>query len=108
MSKDRRILFIGLNQVESNLVVWEISTNLQLAKIVLPQISIIYNMKVAYDNKHVVLIGVTPEFVLTIILMEYTTTTIICQKLFVHSLPYKIKDVEFVPGYTRRFVTCGI
>ena len=25
-----------------------------------------------------------------------------------HSLPYKIKDVSFIPGYTRRFVTCGI
>ncbi len=65
-------------------------------------------MKVAYDNKHVVIIGVTPEFIASILLIEYTTITIICQKLFIHSLPYKIKDVAFVPGYTRRFVTCGI
>jgi len=36
LSEDRRLLFIGLNQIESNLIVWEISTNLQLAKIILP------------------------------------------------------------------------
>ena len=99
---------MGLNQIESNLIVWEISTNLQLAKIILPQVSIIYQLKVAYDNKHVVIIGVTPEFILSILLIEYTTNTIICQKLLIHSLPHKIKDVAFVPGYTRRFVTCGI
>lgn len=87
---------------------WEISTNLQLAKIALPQLSIIYTLKVAYDNKHLVLIGVTPEYVLSIVLLDYTTQNVICQKLFLHSLPYKIKDVQFIPGYTRRFVTCGI
>ena len=65
-------------------------------------------MKVAYDNKHVLIVGITPEFISTIILMEYTTQTVICQKNFLHSLPYKIKDIGFIPGYTRRFVTCGI
>ena len=74
----------------------------------LPQVCIIYSLKVAYDNKHCVVIGVTSEFILSIILLEYTTETIICQKLFLHSLPFKVKDVAFLPGYTRRFVTCGI
>ena len=25
-----------------------------------------------------------------------------------HSLPFKIKDIEFQPGSSRNFVTCGI
>ena len=65
-------------------------------------------MKVAYDNNHCVLIGVSPEYILTLILLEIDTNNIIVQKMFLHSLPYKIKDISFIPGYTRRFVTCGI
>lgn len=108
LSEDRRLLFLGTSQVEGNLIVWEISTNLQLHKISLPQVSIIYTIKVAYDNNHCVVVGVSPEFVLCLILLEIDTQTIIVTKLFLHSLPYKIKDVAFIPGYTRRLVTCGI
>lgn len=108
LSDDRRILFVGLNQIESILVIWEISTNLQLDKITLPQMSMIYLIKVAYDNKHLVMTGVTNEFIATIVLYDWTTQTLICQKLLLHSLPYKIKDLCFLPGYTRRFVSCGV
>ena len=73
LSEDRRLLFIGTNHIESNLIIWEISTNLLLAKIVVPQISIITNLQVAYDNKHVVVVGVTPEYVLSLMLLEYTS-----------------------------------
>ena len=78
LSEDRRVLFLGTNSVEANLIVWEISTNIQLAKIALPQISIIYSIKVAYDSKHCVLIGITPEYILSIMLIEYTSQTILC------------------------------
>ena len=108
LSVDLRLMFIGTNHVESNLIVWEISTNLQLHKVRQPLLCIIYSLKVAYDNNHCVIIGVTHEYILSLILLEIDTEHIICQKLFLHSLPYKIKDVDFIPGYTRRFVTCGI
>ena len=36
LSEDRRLLFLATNHVEANLIVWEISTNLQLHKIILP------------------------------------------------------------------------
>ena len=78
LSVDRRLIFIGLNQVESMLVIWEISTNLQLEKISMPQLALIYNIKVAYDNKHLIIHGVTSEFVATILLYEWTTQDLIC------------------------------
>jgi hypothetical protein len=59
---------------------------------VLPQLSIIYTLRIAYDSKHVLLIGVNPEYILTVILLEYTTQNVICEKYFLHSLPFKIKD----------------
>lgn len=51
---------------------WEIPTNQIMAKISIPQLSIIYSLKVAYDEKHIVMIGVTPEYMLSVILYEYT------------------------------------
>lgn len=108
LSEDKRLLYIGTSHVEGNLIVWEISTNLQLHKIVIHQMSIIYSIKVAYDNNHCVIIGVSPEYVLCLVILEIDTQTIIVEKLFLHSLPFKIKDLSFIPGYTRRLVTCGI
>ena len=37
-NEDRRILVIGTSEVESNIIVWEIGTNLVLSKLVLPWI----------------------------------------------------------------------
>lgn len=108
LSEDRRLLFVCTNHVEASLIVWEISTNLQLHKISFPSLSIISAIKVAYDNNHCALVGVTPEYVGSLMLLEINTNTILVQKLFLHSLPYKIKDIAFVPGYTRRLVSCGI
>ena len=62
LSEDRRLLFIGLSSTDSALIIWEISTNLQLAKINLPYLSVIYCMKIAYDSKHMIIAGVTKEF----------------------------------------------
>ena len=73
LNHNHRLLFIGLNHVDSSLLIFEISTNLQLCKMPLPQLSIIYHIKVAYDEKHIVIIGVSPEYVLSIILLHYPT-----------------------------------
>jgi hypothetical protein len=56
LSEDKRILVIGTSQIEANLIIWEISTNLQLAKLILPNCSIILYMKLAHDNKHIIII----------------------------------------------------
>ena len=41
-------------------------------------------------------------------IMDYTTQNVNIYKQIIHSVPYKIKDVVFYPGSTRKFVTCGI
>lgn len=51
---DRRILVIGTAQVEANIIVWEIGTNLILSKFILPWISVIQYIKIAHDNRHLI------------------------------------------------------
>lgn len=72
LSDDRRRLFIGTNGVVAALYVWEIPTNIQMEKMELPQISMIYCMKVAFDSKQLLIIGVTPEFVGSIMFLDYS------------------------------------
>jgi hypothetical protein len=69
LSEDRRLLYIGTSHLEATLVVWEISTNLLLQKIVIPSISVIYTIKVAYDNNHIILVGITPEYKPSLVLL---------------------------------------
>lgn len=41
-------------------------------------------------------------------MVDWTTQQVLVYRQILHSLPFKIKDVAFFPGSTRRFVTCGI
>ena len=104
-NEDRRILVIGTSQVEANIIVWEIGTNLILSKFILPWISIIQYIKIAHDNRHLIFIGLTEHYVQAIVLVDFITKKIITMRQLLHSLPYKIKDVQFFPNSIRKFVT---
>ena len=41
-------------------------------------------------------------------MLSWKTQRLLCAHIFLHSLPFKIKDIEFIPGSTRRFITSGI
>ena len=41
-------------------------------------------------------------------MLDWTTQKLLCIRQMLHSLPFKIKDIDFCPGSTRNFVTCGI
>ena len=78
LSEDRRFLFVGGSGVEASLMVWEISTNIQVASIKFSQFSLFYHIAVAFDNRHLVLLGVTSEYIPTILLYDYYNETILC------------------------------
>ena len=61
---------IGLNGIAASLCNWEISTNLLIEQIDLPQLSIIYSMKVTRDSKYLIHVGVTPGYVGSLVLLE--------------------------------------
>lgn len=65
-------------------------------------------MKVAHDSKHLILVGITPEYIGSLLFLDSHNREVLCHKQLMHSLPYKIKDVCFEPGLTRKFVTCGL
>lgn len=56
LSDDKRLLFIGTSQSEANIIVWEISTQVQLARFILPNCCTIMYLKVAFDSKHIIIV----------------------------------------------------
>ena len=52
--------------------------------------------------------GLTKEYFACIMMLDWTTQRVLCVRQLLHSLPYKIKDIDFFPGSSRTFVTCGI
>lgn len=41
-------------------------------------------------------------------MINWKTQKLLCVHVFLHSLPFKIKDIDFMPGSTRKFITAGI
>jgi len=89
-------------------MVWEVTTNMQLARLIVPNCCCILYMKVAHDCKNLIIVGLTRDYLQIIMMIDWTTQTVILYRQILHSLPFKIKDIAFYPNSTRKFVTCGI
>jgi len=79
-----------------------------LGKVTVEHVPIVICIKVAHDNKHILVVGLTEEYYQVIVMLDWTSQKMLCMRQMLHSLPFKIKDIEFVPGSSRDFVTCGI
>ena len=108
VSRDGRLILVATAQSQANIFIWEVTTNVQLGRVTLQHIPIILHIKLAHDNKHVLLVGLTKEYFACIMMLNWTTQKILVVRQLLHSLPYKIKDIDFYPGSTRNFVTAGI
>ena len=91
LSRDLRIVAVGTSQIEAQVQIWEISTNLQLSENTLPWCSIISAMKIAHDGKHIIIIGLTRDYFQAIFLYDFARKEVITMRQIMHSLPYKIK-----------------
>ena len=56
LTEDKRLQFIGTSQSIANVLVWEISTNMQLARLIIFTCCSIIYIRVAHDNKHLIMI----------------------------------------------------
>lgn len=109
LSKDLRTLFIATAEIEAKIHIWEVTTKINLGKILIPNVPIVLNLKVAHNGKHLLILGLTSEYYQVIMMVDWTKPNqIIFTRQMLHSLPFKIRDLDFQPGSTRNFVTCGI
>lgn len=68
----------------------------------------ILHIKMAYDNRHLVCVALSNDYSAIIYLIDSRESRILGSAKLMHSVPYKIKDIEFFPNSIYRFITCGI
>lgn len=77
-------------------------------RISLENMSIVLYISCAFDNQHLLIVGLTKDYLQCIVLLDSLTETILAFKQLLGSAAYKIKAVCFEPRSTRKFITCGV
>ena len=108
LSNDKREIAIVFNGIYSVISRWEISTNLNLAKIIIHFCCIINIIKFSYNNKKMIGYGLHKDYYGCVFIIDNTLNKLISYTTLIHTLPFKIKDMDFVTGQTDQFYTCGI
>ena len=109
MSQSKRLVAVGTAESQAHIYAWDVSTNTQVSVIPINRASIIYALKIHKDERHVIAIAFVQEYKQAVMVCDLAERTEICRLTQLHSLPYKIRDVDFCPGESfLRFVTCGI
>ena len=108
LSNDKREIAIGFNGLYAVISRWEITTHLNLSKIILDFCCIINIIKYSYNNKKIIEYGLHKDYYGFIFIIDNDLNKLISYTTLIHTLPFKIKDMDFVSGQTDQFYTCGI
>ena len=108
LSNNKREIAIGFNGLYSVISRWEISTNLNLSKIIIDFCCMINIIKYSYNNKKIIGYGLHKDYYGCVFIIDNNLNKLISYTTLIHTLPFKIKDMDFVSGQTDQFYTCGI
>ncbi len=109
ISASKHLVAFGTAETQAHICAWDVSTSTEVAVVPIIGASLVYALKVHRDERHVVAIVLIQEFKQAVLVVDLAERTEICRVTQIHSVPYKIRDVDFFPGESfLRFVTCGI
>ena len=109
MSKSRRIVGFGTAELQAHVHAWNISSNTEIAVCPINHCSIICSLKFHINEAHVIALGLSKDYQQVISIVDLMEGVELCRATQIHSLVFKIRDLDFCPGETHtRFVTCGI
>ena len=108
LSNNKREIAVGFNGLYTVLSRWEISTNLNLSKIILDFCCIINIINYSYNNKKIIGYGLHKDYYGIVFIIDNDINKLISYTTLIHTLPFKIKDMDFLSSQTDQFYTCGI
>lgn len=108
LSKDKKYLLAGTISIPAKIMMWEISSRTCLFRQNIPVCNYIMGLKLAYDNRHIICIGLTQEYVAVLLLIDIHQHKILGISEFSFTSPAKFRDMEFYPGSINKFITCGV
>jgi WD40 repeat protein len=107
LSPCRKYVCAGTIQKKAKLITWELTTKTFIHSWTLENICVILNLKYSYDSKRVACVALTQMYNQIVILIDNETGEILGSCSLSYSIPFKIKDIEFLPKSNDQFFTLG-
>lgn len=109
MSRSRRLVAFGTSEAQAHIYVWDISTNTETAMCPVDAASLVTALKLHCNERYAAVLALSKEHIQIILIVDTMEGVELCRATQIHSLPFKIRDIDFCPdkSYTT-FVTCGI
>lgn len=98
----------GTTQTNSKLLIWEVTSRTFIKSITLNNCCTVLMIEYAYDSRTVVCIALTKAYTQCLYLIDTHKSKILGVVNHLYSIPFKIKDVVFLPNSKTEFITCGI
>ena len=68
----------------------------------------VQNLKFAHDSRHICCLGLTKARTLMVFLIDSEQKLILGTMDLCYSVPFKIRDMCFLPNSINIFITCGL
>jgi len=108
ISQDRKFLCIGTTQTHAQLILWELTSRTFMKNMTLNDCCTILLLKYSFDHRMIACVALTRNYTQIVYLIDTHKSTILGAMNLLYSLPFKIKDLEFLPYSKTEFITCGV
>ena len=108
LSADKREIVIAFNGDVAAISIWEISTQSNIAKVSINYCNVINIVRYSYNKTKIIAEGIHRDFYAMVFIVDVYLKTTIASVVLVHTLPCKIKDMDFVGNTSDEFYTVGI
>ena len=108
MDEERKIIAVGTTQSSAKIIIWEVCSRTMLSTMNLPMIVTVLNLKFAHDSRHICCIGQTKDHTVMVFLIDSQLNLILGTIDLIYSVPFKIRDLCFMPNSIYSFITCGL
>ena len=106
VSKVGGLLAVSSEKLESDILVWDMSTKICLAQFSVP-CSIVYQMVFSDNGEILVLFGLTKHYHSVVMIVDWKAPKVLSTCSFLHEAYWKIKCLCFKNNSATGFITCG-
>ena len=108
LAKDKKTMCIGTNNTKAVLYFWEIASKSYLKSVNLINCVNPILLKFSDDSNYVLCYGIMSNYTGGIFYISVKQANILAISELMYSIPFKIKDISFLPSENNKFLTVGI
>lgn len=107
LTPDRKQVCVGTIEKKAKLITWDLMTNTFIKSWTLEDCCVVLNLCFSSDKKRLICVALTENYTQIVKLIDNVTSEVLGSADFTYSLPFKIKNVEFLPKSNDEFFSFG-